>query len=78
MENYISAVKKRNQVIIHSLLPIDDLVKLIDALVDTKHEFITELSSTEYNDLFMNTDCIVYHIDRQTFDVVIKGIRNKK
>lgn len=78
VENYIYATKKKKQIIIHSLLPFNNFVTLLDALIDANYVDITEVSPEEFNNLYMNTDCHIYKIDRQTFNEIVHGINIKK
>ncbi len=78
VENYIYVTKKKKRIIIHSLLPFDDFVTLLDALFDADYVDITEVSPEEFNNLYLSTDCHVYTIDRQTFDGIARNIIPKK
>lgn len=76
-ENYIVASRKKKHIVIHSVLPFKNFVTLLDILFDANYKDITEISADEFHNLYMNTDCSAYHIDRETFKVVVEGLSKK-
>lgn len=71
-ENYIIITKKRKRIVIHSVLPLKDFVKLIDILVDHNYKNITEITEDEFHERVL-TDCEGYDINRDTFQIIIEG-----
>lgn len=76
-ENYIVAQKKKKSVVIHSTLPFKDFVSLLDILFDSEYIGITEISENEFHYLYTNTECSAYHIDKESFQGMIKRLNNK-
>jgi len=68
VENYLFATRKKKKVVIHTVLPFNDFVRLLDILFDSEYKDVIEISHDDFHTYYMNIDgCVAYSIDKQSF-----------
>jgi hypothetical protein len=75
VENFIFASRKKKKVVIHSVLPFNDFVRLLDILFDAEYKNVTEISHEDFHTYYMNTDCHGYSIDRETYEDWVEKLK---